>query len=155
LGRNLAIGCGGLIALIVIAAIATTAANSGSTNSTSVALTASPSPAVTKSQTSTPTPKPTPKPAGPLLDLSGSGLKNSAPFNAPDHWKLAYTYDCTGFGGQGNFQVFLYQGSALVNILVNELGAKGSATTDVYNGGNGMHLEMNSECDWHVTATNA
>ena len=163
-GRNVAIGCGGLIALLIVVGVIGSALSSGATNSSPAAAISSPSadnassrpasPAPTPHPSPSPSPHNSPSPQAPavLLDMGGSGIKNSAQFNAPDHWRLAYTYDCTSFlGGQGNFQVYLYQGSDLVDILVNELGAKGSDTTDVYSGGDGMHLEMNSECNWHVT----
>lgn len=93
-------------------------------------------------------------PAAPtvLLDMTGSGAKNSVEFTAPGHWKLHYAYDCTDFGSKGNFQVYVEEGSSPVDVPVNELGLKGDSTTDVYHGGR-VHLSMNSECSWHVTAT--
>jgi hypothetical protein len=88
-----------------------------------------------------------------LLDLSGNGIKNSPEFDAPTHWKLHYTFDCSAFpGAQGNFIVAVYQGSDPVDIPVNELAAKGDSTSDVYHSGK-LHLQMNSECPWRVTAT--
>lgn len=97
----------------------------------------------------TPIPSPSPRV---LVDLTGSGIKNSAPFNAPSQWTLTYSYDCSSFGDSGNFIVSLYQGNSPVDVLVNELSLKGSASTTAYDGGNNMHLEIISECSWHVKA---
>jgi hypothetical protein len=88
-----------------------------------------------------------------LLDLSGTGTKNSSPFTTTSAWTLAYNYDCAKFGAQGNFQVFIEDDAgAPVGVAVNELAAKGSSSTAQYEQGH-LHLTMNSECDWHVTAT--
>lgn len=98
----------------------------------------------------------TPAPVGggsPFFTLSGTGSKTSAPFAAPGQWQLQYTYDCSSFGGRGNFQVYLYNGSDISGIPVNELGASGSSTSYVYEGGPAMHIEVNSECEWSITAT--
>jgi hypothetical protein len=93
-------------------------------------------------------------PAAPvtLLDLGGNGIKSSQPFTASDSWTLAYTFDCTSFGFSGNFQVYVYEGESLRQIAVNELGKQGSSSTTVYATG-GLHLQMNSECSWHVRVT--
>jgi hypothetical protein len=39
-----------------------------------------------------------------------------------------------------------------VSVAANVLSAKGSDTTAEYDKGT-LHLSMNSECDWHVKAT--
>jgi hypothetical protein len=161
LGRNLAIGCGGLIALIIIISIAAAAANSGSKqpNSSSVAGAASPSATATKSQASTPTPKATPTakattaPAGPkvLLDKTGSGIYNTPIFTTPSEWKFEWSFDCSNFGQSGNFQVYVYDGSSqLKDVPVNALAMKGSDIAYEHNLSGPYYLEMNSECDWHV-----
>jgi hypothetical protein len=158
-GPGLWIGLAG--ALLVVMGICTVAvANSGNGNgATTTSSRPSQPPAAAAATTPTPvaTLKPTPtSPPAPkvLLDLTGSGIKNSGEFDAPSHWRLAYSYDCTSFGTQGNFQVFVEQGSTPVDAPVNELGMKGQSTSDVYHGGK-LHLSMNSECNWHVTATPA
>ena len=88
-----------------------------------------------------------------LLDLSGSGIKNSTAFTTTDAWTLHYTYDCSGFfGGKGNFQVYVYQGTDPQGVAANELGATGISTSAEYVTGQ-IHLEMNSECTWHVRVT--
>jgi hypothetical protein len=88
-----------------------------------------------------------------LLNTSGSGLKNTAPFAATgDHLAISYAYDCSGFGQSGNFIVNLNNASGLVAGVANELGAKGQSSSAAYfNGASGpYHLEIDSECSWNV-----
>lgn len=118
-------------------------------------------PTPTPSAAATPAPPPppaTPKAAAPkviLAPLSGSGQGATAPFSAPAHWILSYHYDCSAFGMAGNFAVTLEQGSMPVAVPVNEMGMSGTKTTDVYTSGSGLHLDINSECDWTVSAESA
>lgn len=88
-----------------------------------------------------------------LLDLTGSGIKDSTTFTTTAPWTIAYDFDCSGFaGGKGNFVVTVFNGTDLVGVAVNELAAKGASTTAQYDTGT-IHLSMNSECPWHVVAT--
>ncbi|WP_160311195.1 hypothetical protein [Streptacidiphilus anmyonensis] len=91
-------------------------------------------------------------PAGPLLKVTGNGIKNTKQFTTGDNWTINYTYDCTGImGGQGNFQVYVDYPNG--DIPVNELGAKGSSSSTAT--GAGTHtLKIASECPWTVTVTN-
>jgi hypothetical protein len=143
-GRWARVVVSGAFAFALLAACGS--ATSTSTSTATPAATAKPTAKATA--TATPPPKV-------LLDLAGSGIKNSGEFATPAHWRIHYTYDCSAFGAPtGNFQVILMQGANPVDVAVNEVGAKGDATTDVYHRGQ-LHLEMNSECTWHVTATAA
>jgi hypothetical protein len=90
-----------------------------------------------------------PKPAT-LLEVRGSGIKTTRRFSADRPWTMYYDYDCSNFGYQGNFAVTLYQGSDPADILSNELGKSGKDHTENYTTGDNLHLEINSECDWHV-----
>lgn len=112
-------------------------------------------PAPTPKPTPAPTPKPTPKPPPTpqtLLSVSGNGIQNTPSFDAPDHWRISYSFDCSSFGYAGNFQVYVQteQGDP-VAVPVNALAMSGNSSSDVYNSGN-LHLEINSECNWTVTA---
>ncbi len=93
------------------------------------------------------------KPAGVLLKVAGSGAYSSRTFMAPPSWRLAWSYDCSSFGAQGNFQVYIYQNGVLSDsdIGANALGPKGSAVNYYHSGGR-IYLEINSECSWHVLA---
>lgn len=149
---------GGIAALLVInifiAAVASSGAGkqnqegaqAGVQAATASSLpTTTPTHALSTASTAPPAPKT-------LLDLSGSGAKTSAPFQAPGHWTLNYSYDCSSFGYQGNFQVTVMDNNGVpVAFPVNELGTSGQSQSDVYNSGQ-LHIEVNSECDWHVTA---
>jgi hypothetical protein len=65
-----------------------------------------------------------------LLNISGDGIKNTAPFTASgDHLTVSYAYDCSAFGGSGNFIVDLNDSSGLVDGVANELGAKGQSSS--------------------------
>ena len=108
----------------------------------------------TKAPVATPAPTPAPAPQSEvLLQLKGSGTKSSQTFTAPSSWTLAYTYDCSNFDNSGNFQVYIQSADGGFNDLspVNELGASGS-DTEYYHSGGQFYLEVNSECDWTVTA---
>lgn len=104
----------------------------------------------TQNQPSSPTP---PQPQT-LLDISGQGTKQTQQFTTTVNWTLAYNYDCSSFGTQGNFQVVVYNsdGSMDTNdMLVNQLGMNGSDTEYYYDAGT-FYLSVNSECSWHVIA---
>lgn len=91
-------------------------------------------------------------PAGPLLKVTGNGIKNTKAFTTGDNWTINYSYDCTGImGGTGNFQVYVDYPNG--DIPVNEMGAKGSSSSTAT--GSGSHtLKIVSECPWTVTVTN-
>ncbi len=89
-----------------------------------------------------------------LLDLSGSGSKSTQKFTAGGDWDLNWTYDCSNFGGKGNFQVFIYNGDGSMsfeNSAINQLGSKDSGTEHYHKGGT-YYLEVNSECSWTLQA---
>ena len=153
---------GVVLGLLLLFGVCTAAINSSSSNKEAAKTTATPTATATAAPTptakpATPTPAPPTPPPGPqiMMQQQGSGIANSTEFNAPSHWKLSYSYDCSNFGFNGNFQVFLYQGSRPVGILANDLGKGESKSTDVYQGGDHLHLQMNSECSWSVKATTA
>lgn len=88
-----------------------------------------------------------------LLSLKGNGTKTTQKFTAAGDWDLNWSYDCSNFGGQGNFQVFIYTGDGSMsfsNSPVNQLGASGS-DVEHYHAGGTYYLEINSECSWKVT----
>ena len=90
-----------------------------------------------------------------LLDLTGSGTKQTQKFTTSGDWTLTWSYDCSSaLGAQGNFIVMVYNadGSADYNdTTVNQLGTSGSDTEYYYDAGT-HYLSINSECSWHVTA---
>ena len=125
---------------------------------------AAPAAAVTVTVTAGPTAAGTGQPAassGVLINFSGSGIRNSAPFIVNSSAVTArYSYDCSGFGGRGNFIAYMVSGSPSSlsyddQLIANELGSGGSQTTTVYpqNQGGSYHLEVNSECSWTITLT--
>lgn len=87
-----------------------------------------------------------------LLSQSGNGSSQTKSFTADSNWTVAYTYNCSGVGGTGNFQfdVGNPDGSYNTDIGANELGASGGNTDYYYDAGT-HYLEINSECSWHVT----
>lgn len=137
--KKFAIGCGGVIALLIVVVIIGTVANGGKSNTTTA--------------TSTPTPvakaTATPAPKGPILQLQGNGSKSSDDFNVPSQWHFDWSYDCTSFGSTGNFVVTFTGNGGFVS-GVNQLGTKDSGT-DTYHSSGTYHLEIISECSWSVT----
>jgi len=102
---------------------------------------------------STPSPAQTPPAAAPdaLLSLSGSGSKSTQVMDVPDEWSLSWSYDCSDFGNEGNFQVYVLNsdGSPAAAQGVNQLGNSGSDTEYFHQGGK-LYLEINSECNWTI-----
>lgn len=112
-----------------------------------------PTPAPTPAPVQTPTPQPTPAPQPQtVLNISGSGSKSTQTFTVGDSWQMQWSYDCSVFGYQGNFQVSIStaDGGFTPNQGVNQLGASGS-DTEYYHSGGTYYLEVNSECSWHIT----
>jgi hypothetical protein len=86
-----------------------------------------------------------------LMDLYGSGTKTTARFTTGD-WDLRYFYDCSTFGEEGDFQVFIYDTDASISFTnsgVDERG-KGGSEVDHYHSTGTFYLEVNSECSWHL-----
>lgn len=118
---------------------------------------AAPTPKPTPAPTPTPVtqPAPAPAPAQPqtVLDISGSGSKSTQTFTVDSSWQMKWSYDCSSFGDQGNFQVYVYTGGGSLsfeNAGVNQLG-NGGSDTEYYHTGGSYYLEVNSECNWHLT----
>jgi hypothetical protein len=114
-----------------------------------------PKPAPTPVTQHTPTPTPAPTPAQPqtVLDISGSGSKSTQTFTVNSSWQMKWSYDCSSFGDQGNFQVYVYTSDGSLsfeNAGVNQLG-NGGSDTEYYHTGGSYYLEVNSECNWHLT----
>jgi hypothetical protein len=89
-----------------------------------------------------------------LLDISGSGSKSTAKFTAAGDWDLNWSYDCSGFGYKGNFQVFVYNSDGSIsfsNSGVNQLGMSGTDVEHYHSGGT-FYLTVNSECSWKIQA---
>lgn len=88
-----------------------------------------------------------------MLDISGSGSKSTQTFTVASSWQMKWSYDCSSFGDQGNFQVYVYtSGGSLSfeNAGVNQLG-NGGSDIEYYHTGGSYYLEVNSECNWHLT----
>ena len=95
-----------------------------------------------------------------LFDVSGKNSGETTPFDGPPHYKVTYSFDCSSyFGGSGNFILLPVDanGNPVAGPLVNWLAAKGDGTADGYNLGTqkNMHLQISSECSWHVQGTTA
>jgi len=145
-------GCkiaGGIVGGIAVLAVLGSLANGSSSDDT-----VTPPPADTYSAPAAPAPSSVaPEPTRTtLMKESGDGIESTDPFSAPDGFRLHYHYDCTDFGMTGNFIVTVYQGSDLVDVVVNALDYSGSDSIPVYDAGDDLHLEVNSECSWTVKA---
>lgn len=87
-----------------------------------------------------------------LLDQSGSGAAQTAPFSASGNWTLSYSFDCSNQGSAGNFIVNIgnTDSSASPDIGPNDLALNGGNTDHYYDAGQ-HYLQIISECAWHVT----
>lgn len=87
-----------------------------------------------------------------VLDISGSGIKQTQPFTTKSRWTITYTFNCASFGYQGNFQIYVNNtdGSYNTDSGANDLAMSGGDTDYFYDAGE-HYLTINSECDWHVT----
>lgn len=87
-----------------------------------------------------------------VFTTSGDGIKNTADFTTGPEWSVAYTFDCSRAGGNGNF--VLEVGGDLGNILANALSAKGADTSYEHDNPGSHYLQVNSECDWTLKVSN-
>ena len=145
--------------VILIAAIAGAAGGGGGGSKSSATTVSTAAPTA-----STNTPAPTAQ-AGPIFTQAGSGTATTASFKVPNNWDFAWTYDCSNFGGQGNFATTNYDLTGAItgngnggaidfdNQGVNQLGARGSGVEHYHSGGNTKYIKVISECAWTITVT--
>jgi hypothetical protein len=122
---------------------------------TTVPPTTRPPPPTSPPETAPPTAPPTRPPVAQVFHQDGSGIATTQTFSVNDTWDLAWSYDCSGFGGEGNFIVDVYNADGspdFNNAGVNQLGPGGNGVEHFHSGGS-KYLEMNSECNWSVTVT--
>lgn len=84
---------------------------------------------------------------------SQTGLSgNTQQFSEATTWNLAWSYDCSNIGQQGNFIVGIVQppGDQSVDQGPNELGTGGSGT-DTYTDTGVFSLAIISDCQWTIT----
>jgi len=81
-----------------------------------------------------------------LYSKTGTGIGSTPDFTTGAEWQVQYTFDCAGFGQQGNFAVTDDTG----DVLVNALAANGSDVAYVHASPGTHSLDINSECDWTV-----
>jgi len=156
-GLKIALGViGGIVALGVITNLAHGKDKTDDTADKAPATTAPAAPATTAgtpTKVAVPAAKPKPKPKPPakpktVLTETGHGIKNTVKFSVDGDWDLQYTYNCSSFGMQGNFAV-TGMGGDFPDVMVNELGMKGTDVTHQHDGGT-MYLQVNSECSWTI-----
>jgi hypothetical protein len=135
---------GGLVALIVIVAVASSGKPTTTTPTTTT-------PAAAGQAAASPSHSAVTAKAVTVATFSGSGTQKTAQFAVTDNWKLAYSFDCSGFGQKGNFQVFEDGGGDLTGVIINDLAMSKSATSWAYGDAGKHYLEVNSECSWKVT----
>lgn len=156
----------GVILLIIIIAVATSSNNptntksvasvnskpAATTSKSTTSTTSTPAKSTTPAATTTTTPAPQPTV---LLNQSGSGQAQTASFTTGKSWSITYTFDCSSFGSQGNFQIYIdnTDGSYNTDTGANDLAMNGGNTDYYYDAGS-HYLQINSECDWTVTVKN-
>lgn len=152
-GAALALCCGG----VSVVALNSDSGKKGLSDGMDTASTTPAKPSATSKASTKPNPdvKTTPaKPVGPrtLLTVKGSGIKSTKKFTTDDEWQLKYTFDCSNFGSEGNFQIYDFVDGDMSDVLTNELAKKGTDTIPVYSPGE-HYLKINSQCKWTVTVT--
>jgi hypothetical protein len=101
------------------------------------------------------TPAPTQAPATwkTTHSFTGSGIKKTAIFTAPDDWKITWSCNPSSFyGSQYNVQVYVYSSdNTPTDVAFNEICKNGntSGDTEEHQGGD-VYLEINSEGSWKV-----
>lgn len=161
-GALIGTGLGSLILGIIIGSASAKSSTSAPAASTipatiTVTVTVPASAAATQPQAAhtTTAAKPSPaKAAAPatVLTVKGNGIKDTASFTVTDDWTIKYTYDCTKFGFQGNFQVTVDNNMGMTE--ANALGKSGADSSVVHGNGGKHYLSVNSECDWTITVVN-
>ena len=150
-----------LAVLLSLAACGSTAAPSSTATSATTtiasATTTSLAPTTTVAPTTTTLPKPTTttKPPAPIVlqNESGNGMQSEPQFTVPSTasgWTLAYSFNCSNFGSQGNFAIYITGSGAAAGSTdagPNELAESGASTDSYYDTGT-FQFEVNSECDW-------
>jgi hypothetical protein len=152
------LGCAGAFAIVVIIVVATAVSGSKTGNT---AGTGTGTPPATVSTTvagqgvlanaATTAAAPAAPAKKVVLTKSGEGIEQTRAFTVGDDWSLTYSFNCSNFGMQGNFQV--YEDYPSGDVLVNALAKSGSDVT-YQTGDAGTHsLKINSECAWTVKVT--
>ena len=87
-----------------------------------------------------------------LLDVRGTGLTDTKPFEADAAWDVTYTYDCSSAGAEPEFALLVQREGQPVNVLArNEdaAGASGERSARWPHGGT-YSLKVDSPCAWTV-----
>ena len=79
-------------------------------------------------------------------EIGDSGQSQQFTIGGP--WAMAWSYNCSNYGSQGNFQVSINGSTG--DIGPNELGPSGTGT-DNYNDTGTFSVSVNSECHWSLT----
>lgn len=83
-----------------------------------------------------------------LLDITGTGIRTTQSFQAPDTWAITWSYNCAGTPfPQTNFGIFVF--GDVHDIAANGLGASGQDLSYEHSGGS-VYLKIISACPWHV-----
>ena len=86
-----------------------------------------------------------------LMPSNGSGIAQTASFNAPANWDVYWNYDCSSHGGPGNFDYSAYRsdGSSTDIYGPGQFGTGASGVQHYHEAGT-FHLVINSDCAWDV-----
>lgn len=151
MGRNIGIGCGGLIGLLVIVAIASSAATSGAKQANSSSVAAVTTPSATSTQTTTSAPKsPAPSPSAPApVSLSGTGSKVLTVTLAQAPFRVSWNAT-----GHDNMIVHIRQGTADEG-LINQIPPDPSSGQEFFDspGGNLIVEVQAATLAWNITFT--
>jgi len=102
-----------------------------------------------------------PRPPVVILTLRGSGMETSRSILVTQPaLRVKYSYDCSSFGGPGNFIADFRTANenslhADSQSIASAVSPGGAATVTIYprNAGSEYHLAVNSQCDWSITVS--
>ena len=148
---------GSVVALVIIGAAlsshGSTPPPAAATGAPPVASSATVQPASAAPPATKAAAKPAVAKAAVVAKFSGSGQENTARFTVSSTWKLSYSFNCSAFGGSGNFIVFEDGGNDFSGVSVNALAASKTGTSWAYSDAGTHYLEVDSECAWSMTVT--
>jgi hypothetical protein len=85
-----------------------------------------------------------------IATYSGSGIETTPEFTTTATWQLAYSFNCSQFGGPARAEVVEEGGSHPGKVLLNESTLRAEGRTRIYGDPGSHYLKINSPCSWVV-----
>ena len=85
-----------------------------------------------------------------VTTYSGSGNQNTPSFTTTSAWQLAYSFNCSEFGGPTRVEVVEGEDAHSGKLLVSTRTLKAEGSTRIDGNPGSHYLEINSPCSWVV-----